>query len=88
MGKILVTDTYIDFSQLEEISQFITICLHDSKKIIVKNHSAPNDTLKKYDFCLDDDFKLYDAEIIEIFKQRQIDNNTTFDYYNGTYYQI
>lgn len=88
MGKITITNEYIDFSGLEDISQVITICLHNRNAILINNWFNPNLELKKYGVCLDSQFKLYDLEFIQIFKARQITNNTIFHYHNHTYYQI
>ena len=85
MGKIIITDEYIDFSQFIGIEEHITIFLHNSDTLIIQlgHHNG----ICAHKVFLDQQYKIYNSSLIQIFKDRGIITGTDFIKLGDTYYQ-
>ena len=85
MNKIIITDEYIDFSQFEGINKTITICFFPRKLVIMNKHYK--NTIVEHPVVLDEDYRLYDRNIIDVFEEREIVSGTEFVKIYDTFYQ-
>ena len=85
MENLIITDEYIDFSLFSDIERKITICLYRNHKLLI--NIGHQHGLCKYCVTLDEQYRLYDTIFVKIFKERNINNNTSFYKHKDTYYE-